>query len=222
MTYACATRRQHIVVNNVSKAIVLILLFLWSITSTCIITNVNTVIGNNACSYSGPFRKMNSVNIKIKLFVGFLLFNSFLENQSSVPQSRLPPMVPNFVGREIECEKIIISLTSESTRHVNIHGSPRFGKSSTAISIGHRLQSKGQPVYFFTFRGINSKSEFISKLLSIFKRSVSSRLTPVDELCSFLENISCRFSSLFLIILMIFLHAVRLTIMQRHLLEMMY
>ena len=102
-------------------------------------------------------------------------------------------MVPNFVGRETECEKIITSLTSESTRHVNIHGSPGFGKTSTAISIGHRLQSKGQPVYFFTFRGINSKNEFISKLLSIFKRSVSSRLTPADELCSFLQDISCRF-----------------------------
>ena len=46
-------------------------------------------------------------------------------------------MVPNFVGREIECDKIITSLTSESTRHVNIHGSPGFGKTSTAISIGH-------------------------------------------------------------------------------------
>ena len=136
---------------------------------------------------------MNSVNIKIKLFLGFLLFNSFLENQSSIPQSRLPPMVPNFVGRETECEKIITSLTSESTRHVNIHGSPGFGKTSTAISIGHRLQSKGQPVYFFTFRGINSKNEFISKLLSIFKLPVSSRLTPADELCSFLKGISCRF-----------------------------
>ena len=121
------------------------------------------------------------------------LFNSFLENQSSIPQSRLPPTVPNFVGREIECDKIITSLTSELTRHVNIHGSPGFGKTSTAISIGHHLQSKGQPVFLFTFRGINSKNEFISKLLSIFKRSVSSRLTPVDELCSFLQDISCRF-----------------------------
>ena len=102
-------------------------------------------------------------------------------------------MVPNFVGREIECEKIIISLTSESTRHVNIHGSPGFGKTSTAISIGHRLQSKGQPVYFFTFRGINSKNEFISELLSVFKRSVTPHLTPTNELCSFLQGISCRF-----------------------------
>ena len=140
---------------------------------------------------------MGSGYIKIKLFPATLTssicFNSLLENQPSLPKSSLPPMVPNFVGREIECDKIITSLTSESTRHVNIHGSPGFGKTSTAISIGHRLQSKGQPVYFFTFRGINSKNEFISKLLSIFKRSVSSRLTPADELCSFLQDISCRF-----------------------------
>ena len=138
---------------------------------------------------------MNSVKIKIKLFVGFLLFNSFLENQSSIPQSRLPPMVPNFVGCETECDKIITSLTSESTRHVNIHGSPGFGKTSTAISIGHRLQSKGQPVYFFTFRGINSKNEFISNLLSILSalcpHVYSSMQTSYVALI--LQDISCRF-----------------------------
>ena len=140
---------------------------------------------------------MGSGYIKIKLFPATLTssicFNSLLENQPSLPKSSLPPMVPNFVGREIECDKIITSLTSESTRHVNIHGCAGFGKMSTAISIGHHLQSKGQPVYFFTFRGINSKNEFISELLSVFKRSVTPHLTPTNELCSFLQGISCRF-----------------------------
>ena len=101
--------------------------------------------------------------------------------------------MPNFVGRETECETIITSLTSESTRLVNIYGSPGFGKTSTAISIGHRLHATGQPVYFFTFRGINSKNDFISKLLSFFMSSMASYLTPVDELCCFLKHISSRF-----------------------------
>ena len=57
----------------------------------------------------------------------------------------LPAMVPNFTGRQSECEEINGHVTSESTRLVSIWGSPGFGKTSVAIAVGHDLQSKGMP-----------------------------------------------------------------------------
>ena len=58
----------------------------------------------------------------------------------------LPAMVPNFTGRQSECEEITGHVTSKSTRLVSIWGSPEFGKTSVAIAVGHDLQSKGMPV----------------------------------------------------------------------------
>ena len=88
-------------------------------------------------------------------------------------------------------------MTSESTRLVNIWGSPGFGKTSTAIAVAHHLQSLGHPVYYSTFLGKSSKDEFISKLLSIFqsisKSSASVYLTPADKLLSIFREIPCRF-----------------------------
>lgn len=42
--------------------------------------------------------------------------------------SSLAPMVPGFIGRKGECEKIIQHVTSESTGLVSIWGSPGIGK----------------------------------------------------------------------------------------------
>ena len=103
----------------------------------------------------------------------------------------------NFTGREIECEKISSLMTSESTRFVNIWGSPGFGKTSTAIAVAHHLQSLGHPVYFFKYRGLRLKREFISKLRSIFNSVSTSianaNLTDADKLCSIFREIPCRF-----------------------------
>ena len=119
----------------------------------------------------------------------------------SLPKSHLPPLVPHFTGREIECEKISSLMTSESTRFVNIWGSPGFGKTSTAIAVAHHLQSLGHPVYFSTFRGKTSKDELISKLLSIFnsfsKSNAITQLTHSDQLCSIFREIPCH---LFLVV----------------------
>ena len=88
-------------------------------------------------------------------------------------------------------------MTSESTRFVNIWGSPGFGKTSTAIAVAHHLQSLGHPVYFFKYRGLRLKREFISKLRSIFNSVSTSianaNLTDADKLCSIFREIPCRF-----------------------------
>ena len=103
----------------------------------------------------------------------------------------------HFTGRTSECEKIIAIMTSKSTRLLNICGPPGFGKTSSAIAAGHKLQLLGYSVYFSTFRGINSKNEFISKLLSFFRRSTTSpssaTLTLVDQLCCAFGEISSPF-----------------------------
>ena len=78
----------------------------------------------------------------------------------------LPAMVPNFTGRQSECEEITGHVTSESTRLVSIWGSPGFGKTSVAIAVGHDLQSKGMSVCWLSLRELKSKTDLTSKLLS--------------------------------------------------------
>ena len=86
-----------------------------------------------------------------------------------VPECCVPNEIPHFYGRHKECEAILGHLTgSENTRLVDIWGSPGFGKTSVAINIAHRLLENRIPVYFVCLRGMRSKDELVSKLLSIF------------------------------------------------------
>ena len=105
-------------------------------------------------------------------------------------------MVPNFTGRQSECEEIIGHVTSESTRLVSIWGSPGFGKTSVAIAVGHYLQSQGLPVCWVSLRGRKSKADLTSKLLSFVTPSFLndqpsfSQLSLDDQLCLLLSEIS--------------------------------
>ena len=107
-------------------------------------------------------------------------------------------MVPNFTGRQRECEEIMGHVTSESTRLVSIWGSPGFGKTSVAIAVGHNLQSKGMPVCWVSLRELKSKTDLVSKLLSFVKPSVRNDHPSLsypsldDQLCLLLSEISDR------------------------------
>ena len=104
----------------------------------------------------------------------FLSFYSLsIDAKQSLPKSCLPPMVPHFTGRQNEVEEITGHVSSESTRIVSIWGSPGFGKTSVAIAVGHRVDSQGLPVYFLSLRGLQSKADLTSKLLSVFTSSSS-------------------------------------------------
>ena len=85
-----------------------------------------------------------------------------------VPDSSIPDEIPNFVGREKACKSIEDHLTDSVTRLVNVWGPPGFGKTSAAIRVAHRLQKKNIPVYFASLRGMESKEDLVSKLLSMF------------------------------------------------------
>ena len=105
-------------------------------------------------------------------------------------------MVPNFTGRQSECEDIIRHVTSESTRLVSICGSPGFGKTSVAIAVGHDVQSRGIPVYWISLRGLHSKADLTSKFLSFLKQPTThtklpdQRLPIDDEICLLFSEIS--------------------------------
>ena len=98
-------------------------------------------------------------------------------------------MVPNFTGRQSECREIVGHVTSQSTRIVSVWGSPGFGKTSVAIAVGHGLKSQGLPVYFLSLRGLHSKEDITSKLLSLVSQFATNdqssfqRLSLDDELC---------------------------------------
>ena len=107
-------------------------------------------------------------------------------------------MVPHFTGRHRECEDITGHVISKSTRIVSIWGSPGFGKTSIATAVGHQLQSKGLPVYFFSLRGLQSKTDLTSKMLSFFKRpstkdQMPQRLSIDEELFQLLSEIPDEF-----------------------------
>ena len=110
----------------------------------------------------------------------------------------LPPKVPNFTGRQAECKEIINHVTSASTRIVSIWGSPGFGKTSVVIAVGHALQSQKLPVYFISLRGLQSKADLTSKLLSFVRPTVTAdrssvqRLSLDDELCQIFTGIPDR------------------------------
>ena len=95
--------------------------------------------------------------------------------RSSLLAASLPSMVPNFTGRQGECEKIISHVTSESIRLVSIWGSPGFVKTSVAIAVGHALQSQGLPVFWVSLRGLRSKADLVSKFLGFLRQPKSKK-----------------------------------------------
>ena len=80
----------------------------------------------------------------------------------------MPDKVPHFVGRQKECQVIQDHLTNRGTRLVGIWGPPGFGKTSVAINVAHQLREMEIPTFFTSLRGMTSKDELVSKLLSIF------------------------------------------------------
>ncbi|XP_020631190.1 uncharacterized protein LOC110068160 isoform X2 [Orbicella faveolata] len=87
---------------------------------------------------------------------------------SEVPDSCIPDKIPYFVGRQGECGAVLDRLKNGDTRLVDIWGPPGFGKTSLAINVAHHLREMKIPVYFTSLRGMKSKDELVSKLLSIF------------------------------------------------------
>ena len=96
-----------------------------------------------------------------------------------------------FSGREVEIEEITNLITDQSTRLLNIWGSPGFGKTSTAIEVARNLLSLRSSVYFFKLQGISTVDEFLSKILSIFRSNLTDlSLRPIDKLVRILREIS--------------------------------
>ena len=109
--------------------------------------------------------------------------------------------MPNFTGREKECDEILGYVTSASTRLVSVWGSPGFGKTSVAIAVGHDLQAQGLPVYFLSLRRLTSKGDLTSKFLGLLRRSTTLKedhqtqaqsLLADDELCSIIDEMSAQ------------------------------
>ncbi len=111
-------------------------------------------------------------------------------NLETLPKPYVPSAVPLFTGREVEIEEITNLITDQSTRLLNIWGSPGFGKTSTAIEVARNLLFLRSSVYFFKLQGIRTIDEFLSKILSIFKSNLTDlSLRPIDKLVSILREI---------------------------------
>ncbi len=131
------------------------------------------------------------------LIIKINLMNNMLLNLETLPKRYVPSAVPLFTGREVEIEEITNLITDQSTRLLNIWGSPGFGKTSTAIEVARHLLSFDCPVYFFKLQGISTVDEFLSKILGIFRSNlVDLSLRPIDKVVSIFREIS---SPIFLI-----------------------
>ena len=109
----------------------------------------------------------------------------------TLPKPHIPSAVPMFTGREDEIKEISNLIADDSTRLVNIWGSPGFGKTSIAIEVAHHLSSLGYAAYFFKLQGITTIHELLSKILSIFRNNLLDvDLKPVDKLVSIFREIS--------------------------------
>ncbi len=125
------------------------------------------------------------------------LMNNMLLNLETLPKPYVPSAVPLFTGREDKIEEITTLITEQSTRLLNIWGSPGFGKTSTAIEVARHLLSLDCPVYFFKLQSISTVDEFLSKILGIFRSNlVDLSLRPIDKVVSIFREIS---SPIFLI-----------------------
>ena len=98
-----------------------------------------------------------------------------------------------FTGRDDEIKEITNLITDDSTRLLNIWGSPGFGKTSTAVEVAHHINmSLGYRVYFFKLQYVNTVDRFLSKISSIFQSKVDPTITQiVDKLVSIFREISC-------------------------------
>ena len=86
----------------------------------------------------------------------------------TLPKPYIPSAVPFFTGREAEVKEITNLITDQSTRLLNIWGSPGFGKTSTAIGAAHHLVSLEYPVYFFKLHGTSTIEDFFIKNFRYF------------------------------------------------------
>jgi DNA replication protein DnaC len=98
-------------------------------------------------------------------------------------------MVSHFIGRQQECEDILRVLTSTSAHVVSVSGPPRFGKTSSAIAVGHQLRQLGLRVYFLSLRSVKTAEELISELLNTFEHTSDLTGREHSKLCGLLSAI---------------------------------
>ncbi|EDO34625.1 predicted protein [Nematostella vectensis] len=91
----------------------------------------------------------------------------------------LPAKVPNFVGRESECQAVFTKLTTGPCQIVTITGPPGFGKSCVAIHVAHELFSLGICVYYLSLRNCSSLSCMANQLLGALGIIASPK--PVEQ-----------------------------------------
>ena len=158
----------------------------------------NLIINKSATVYSiytytniSDSRNILAFNSNLYLSMKINLINNMLLNLETLPKPYVPSAVPLFTGREDEIEEITNLITDQSTRLLNIWGSPGFGKTSTAIEVARHLLSVDCPVYFFKLQGIRTVVEFLSKILSIFRSDlVDLNLSPIDKIVRIFREIS--------------------------------
>ena len=119
------------------------------------------------------------------------LIYDLTEFEKAIPKPVLPDMVPNFTGRNSECEEIVHSLTSKTKRIVTISGPPGFGKTSVAKAVCHHLKRQGLAVYYLSLIDVKSSEDFESELVNSFPPKAGDKRPskPIDQVCRVVSGI---------------------------------
>ena len=82
--------------------------------------------------------------------IAFVLLASVLSMYASVPVNTLPYYSHDIVGRENEISELksLLQHNSGAPKIVSITGGPGFGKSTLAITVGHKLETEGMSVIY--------------------------------------------------------------------------
>jgi tetratricopeptide (TPR) repeat protein/Ni2+-binding GTPase involved in maturation of urease and hydrogenase len=119
------------------------------------------------------------------------LIYDLTEFEKNIRKTVLPDMVPNFTGRDSECEEIVDYLTSKTKRIVTISGSPGFGKTSLAKAVCHHLKRQGVVVYYLSLIDVKRSKDFESELLNSFSPKSGDKrpLKSIGQVCRVLSGI---------------------------------
>jgi len=105
------------------------------------------------------------------------------------PSQNLPAITTKFIGRENEMEEIANLIADPACRLITIHGMGGVGKTRLAIEAA-RSQVGLYPdgVWYYSLEALETTTQLISALLSMFHLSLPSGTDPQDVLNDYLQN----------------------------------
>lgn len=97
------------------------------------------------------------------------------------PKCSLPALTDILIGRDVECEEVMVNLVLNKLRVGVIYGSFGIGKSSVAIEVGNKLLKKGWTVNYHSCSDLQSFSKISTLLTNLYQVPNQTTLLENDK-----------------------------------------